>query len=47
MPEIPMATFVVHTRRTGEVLNRVVSLFHKRAIDVERLIADVAMIPTL
>lgn len=35
-----MPTFVVHVRRTPEVLGRVVSLFHKRAIEIERLTAE-------
>ena len=35
-----MPTFVVHARRTPEVLGRVVSLFHRRAIECERLTAE-------
>ena len=32
-----MAIFVVHARRTPETLARVVSLFHRRAVEIERL----------
>jgi acetolactate synthase-1/3 small subunit len=35
-----MATFVVYARRTPEVLGRIVLLFHRRAIDIERLTAE-------
>ena len=35
-----MATFVVHLRKTPETLLRVVSLFHRRAIEIERLTAE-------
>jgi acetolactate synthase I/III small subunit len=35
----PMVTFVIYVRRTQEVLGRVVSLFHRRAIEIERLTA--------
>lgn len=34
-----MPTFVIYARRTPEVLGRVVSLFHRRAIEIERLTA--------
>jgi acetolactate synthase-1/3 small subunit len=37
-----MPTFVVHARRTPDVLGRVVSLFHRRAIEIERLTAEPA-----
>jgi acetolactate synthase small subunit len=35
-----MVTFVVHVRRTPETLARVVSLFHRRRVEIERLTAD-------
>lgn len=35
-----MATFVVHARRTPETLLRVLSLFHRRALEVERIVAE-------
>jgi acetolactate synthase I/III small subunit len=37
-----MPTFLLHARRTPEVLGRVVSLFHRRAIEIERLTAEPA-----
>ena len=37
-----MTTFVVHARRTPELLGRVVSLFHRRAIEIERVTAEPA-----
>jgi len=33
-------TFVVHARKTPEMLLRVVSMFHRRAIEIERLTAE-------
>jgi acetolactate synthase I/III small subunit len=35
-----MRTFVVYVRRTPEILARVVLLFHRRAIEIERLTAE-------
>jgi L-asparaginase len=35
-----MLTFVIYARRTPEVLGRMVSLFHRRAIAIERLTAE-------
>jgi acetolactate synthase-1/3 small subunit len=35
-------TFVVHARRTPETLLRVVSMFHRRAIEIEKLTAEAA-----
>jgi acetolactate synthase-1/3 small subunit len=43
----PMPTFVVHVRRTREVLARVVLLFHRRAIEIERLTAERAEEPNV
>jgi acetolactate synthase I/III small subunit len=40
-----MATFVVYVRRTSEVLGRIVLLFHRRAMDIERLTAERATDP--
>ena len=40
-----MPTFVVHTRKTSTALLRVVSLFHSRAISIERLRAEPADAP--
>jgi acetolactate synthase-1/3 small subunit len=37
-----MPTFVVHIRRTPETLARVVALFHRRAVEFERLTAEPA-----
>ncbi|MGC2330791.1 MAG: ACT domain-containing protein [Candidatus Acidiferrales bacterium] len=34
-----MPTFVVHARRTPQVLGRLVSLFYRRAIEITRLSA--------
>jgi acetolactate synthase-1/3 small subunit len=42
-----MPTFVVHVRRTREVLARVVLLFHRRAIEIERLTAERAEEPNV
>jgi acetolactate synthase small subunit len=35
-----MPTFVLHARRTPQVLVRVLVEFHKRAIEIERLTAE-------
>ena len=35
-----MATFVVHARRSPETLARLLSLFHRRALEIHRLTAD-------
>ena len=35
-----MPTLVVHAQRSRETLLRVLSLFHKRALDVERMVAE-------
>jgi acetolactate synthase-1/3 small subunit len=35
-----MPTFVIYVRRTPEVLGRIVSLFHRRATEIERLTAE-------
>jgi acetolactate synthase I/III small subunit len=40
MQEKSMPTFVIYTRRAPEVLGRIVSLFHRRAVDIERLTAE-------
>jgi acetolactate synthase small subunit len=37
MQQNSMPIFVVYARRTPEILGRDVSLFHRRAIDIERL----------
>jgi acetolactate synthase-1/3 small subunit len=42
-----MPTFVVHARRSPETIARVLSLFHRRALDIERLRADCAEDPTM
>jgi acetolactate synthase small subunit len=42
-----MVTFVVHARRTPETLARVVSLFHRRSVEIERLTADRADDPNV
>jgi acetolactate synthase-1/3 small subunit len=42
-----MPTFVVHARRTPHVLGRVVSLFHRRAIEIELLTAEPARDPNV
>jgi acetolactate synthase I/III small subunit len=34
-----MPTFVIYARKTPEVLARIVLLFHRRAIEIERLTA--------
>jgi acetolactate synthase-1/3 small subunit len=35
-----MPTFVVHARRSPETLARLLSLFHRRALEINRLTAD-------
>jgi acetolactate synthase small subunit len=42
-----MLTFVVHARRSPETLGRVLALFHRRAIEIARLIADRAEDPAV
>lgn len=42
-----MRTFVIHARRTTEVLGRIVSLFHRRAVEIERLSAERAEAPNV
>ncbi len=34
-----MLTFIIYARRTPELLGRLVSIFHGRAIDIESLVA--------
>lgn len=36
----PMPTFVVYVRRTPQALLHVLSLFHRRAIEIEKLTAE-------
>jgi acetolactate synthase I/III small subunit len=40
-----MPTLVVHARRSPETLTRVLALFHRRALEIERLIAERAQDP--
>jgi acetolactate synthase small subunit len=40
-----MLTFVIHVRRTPEVLARVVLLFHGRRIEIDSLVAGRAELP--
>jgi len=40
-------TFVVHARKTPEMLLRVVSMFHRRAIGIDRLTAESADDPKI
>jgi acetolactate synthase-1/3 small subunit len=42
-----MRTFVVYARRTPDVLLRVVSLFHRRAIEIEWLTVEPAKDPNI
>jgi acetolactate synthase-1/3 small subunit len=42
-----MATFVVYARRTPETLCRIVLLFHRRAMDIERLTAERSSDPSV
>lgn len=42
-----MATFVVHARRSPGTLARLLSLFHRRALEIERLTADRAQDPSI
>lgn len=40
-----MTKFVVYARRTPEILGRIVLLFHRRAMDIQRLTAERATDP--
>jgi acetolactate synthase small subunit len=42
-----MPTFVVHARRSPETLARVLALFHRRVLEIERLTAERAQDPSL
>jgi acetolactate synthase-1/3 small subunit len=42
-----MPTFVVHARRSPETLARLLSLFHRRALEIKRLAADCVQDPSV
>jgi acetolactate synthase small subunit len=42
-----MPTFVVHARRSPETLGRLLSLFHRRVLDIEQLTAERAQDPAV
>ena len=42
-----MPTLVVHARKSAETLARLLSLFHRRALEIERLTADHAQDPAV